>query len=68
LKDCLGSSLIESQFADGLCPDWQAEDRCQYPNANCKFHRRGCRFDRWHLLSHLLVFGRTEVPAPATLS
>jgi hypothetical protein len=53
LQDRLGSGLVESQFADGLCPDWQTEDRCQNSSANCKFHHRACRFDRWHLLSHL---------------
>src|SRR3981081_3897872 len=43
LQDRLGSGLIEGHHLDGLCPDRQAEDRCQYSNANSKFRHGACR-------------------------
>jgi hypothetical protein len=43
LQDRLGSGLIEGHYVDGLCPDRQAEDRCQYSNANSKFRHGACR-------------------------
>jgi hypothetical protein len=47
LQDRLGSGLIENQYADRLCSDQMAEDRCQYSNANSKFgHSELIRFVR----------------------
>ena len=43
LQDRLGSGLIEGHYVDGLCPDRQAEDRCQYSNTYSKFRHGACR-------------------------
>src|SRR6266566_7854331 len=44
LQNRLGAGLIEGRYIDGLCPDRQAGDCCQYSNANSKFGHSLRRF------------------------